>query len=56
MDKERLSISPQCGFSTALSLADITDEQRQWAKLGRVVEVAGRFGGQPRGGMGVAGG
>ena len=45
--KERLAVSPQCGFSTSIIGNQIeVDDQRR--KLARVVEVAERFWGQRR--------
>lgn len=36
---DQLCLSPQCGFSSTLEGNDLTHEQ-QWAKLGRIIEVA----------------
>lgn len=36
---ERLGLSPQCGFASVAG-GNLLDEDAQWAKLGRVVEVA----------------
>jgi 5-methyltetrahydropteroyltriglutamate--homocysteine methyltransferase len=38
---ENLAVSPQCGFASTLE-GNLLSEEEQWAKLGRVVEVADR--------------
>jgi 5-methyltetrahydropteroyltriglutamate--homocysteine methyltransferase len=41
IDLEQLCLSPQCGFASTEE-GNVLSEDEQWAKLARIVEVAGR--------------
>ena len=42
VERDRLCLSPQCGFASTLEGNELTEEQ-QWAKLRHVVEMAERI-------------
>ena len=41
VDLEQLCLSPQCGFASTEE-GNVLSEEEQWAKLARIVEVAGK--------------
>lgn len=45
VDVEQLALSPQCGFASTEE-GNVITEDRQWAKLRRIVEVAGKVWGK----------
>jgi len=48
IDLDQLCLSPQCGFASTEE-GNVLTEEEQWAKLRRVVEVAGEVWGQQNG-------
>jgi 5-methyltetrahydropteroyltriglutamate--homocysteine methyltransferase len=45
VDLEQLCLSPQCGFASTEE-GNVLSEEQQWAKLARIVEVAGTVWGE----------
>ena len=45
IDMQQLCLSPQCGFASTEE-GNVLTEEEQWAKLARIVEVAGRVWGE----------
>jgi 5-methyltetrahydropteroyltriglutamate--homocysteine methyltransferase len=45
IDLEQLCLSPQCGFASTEE-GNVLSEDEQWAKLARIVEVAGKVWGE----------